>query len=153
MGRKTKAVKQAEEVEEMVDKERQRVLELLRTTDTYTVLLDPAIDSYLDTFRVYTLMYERWRDTGFRATMKFQNKNGAKNEIKHPLAQLVDTWSDKKMRALERLGMTNKALAKKVITGGTTVNTSTGEAEADPSSADPLKAHREKFKQLRDGHD
>lgn len=150
MGRKSKSQIEAEEIEQKVLYERNRVIEVLQQTDTYTILLDPLIDSYIDTFRVYEIMYKRWSDKGFPATQKFENKNGAKNEIKHPLAQLVDTWADKRTKSLERLGMTNKALSKKVITGGTTVNTNTGEAEADPESVDPIKAHRAKFQRLRE---
>ena len=37
-----------------------------------------------------------------------KNKAGATNEMKHPLAQQVETWNDKKNKMLESLGMTNK---------------------------------------------
>lgn len=131
MGRKTKKQKEVEEMAATVDAERNRVLEIMQKTDVYSILLDPLIESYLDAFRVYKVMYKRWSNAGFPETQSFTNKNGAKNAVKHPLSVQVDIWSEKKLRALERLGMTNKSLARRVITGGTTVDTTTGQAEIE----------------------
>lgn len=138
-----------EVVAEKVQAERERVLNTLKQTDTYTQLLDPLIDSYTETFRVYITMYDRWAAEGFPETEEHTNKAGATNEMKHPLAGLVDTWSEKRLKILERLGMTNKALSKKVITGGTTINTTTHEAEQSPNGEiDELAAHRQKWRRV-----
>lgn len=131
MGRKTKAQKEAIELEQSVDSERKRLLQIMQDADVYSIILDPLIESYIDTFRIYTLMYNRWADKGFPATAKYENKSGAINNVKHPLSVQVDIWSERKLKALEKLGMTNKALSQKVITGGTTVDTSTGTAEKE----------------------
>ena len=53
-------------------------------------------------------MFEEWKADGFAPTKTHQNKAGAVNEMKHPLAQQVETWNDKKNKILESLGMTNK---------------------------------------------
>lgn len=119
------------EIEQKVEAERKRILEILNDTDTYSILLDPMVESYLDIYRIYEKVYDEWQSAGFPFLYEYENKSGAINKVKHPLLAQVDTWSDKKMKALERLGMTNKALSKKVITGGTTINTNTGTAESD----------------------
>lgn len=146
MGRKTKAQKEAEEVIADVEAERKRLLFILEKTEIYSRLLDPLIEIYLDDFRVYKIMYKRWQDKGFPATQTYTNKNGAKNTVKHPLSVQVDIWSDKKIRALERLGMTNKALAQRVITGGTTVNVETHEAEKEVAGGSAVINFKRKWK-------
>lgn len=150
MGRKKKAVVEAEQLEKNVEAERVRLIEILQNSDTYTILLDPLIESYLDAFRVYKIMYKRWSDEGFPETIKYENKNGAKNAVKHPLSVQVDIWSEKKLKALERLGMTNKSIARRVVTGGTTVDTSTGHAEADPGNKSAVVSFKDKWKKKRD---
>ncbi|MDT7016353.1 P27 family phage terminase small subunit [Latilactobacillus curvatus] len=149
MGRKTKKQIATEEIEKKVITERSRVIEILNQTDTYSILLDPLIDSYIDAFRVYEIMYKRWCDKGFPETDVYENKNGAKNAVKHPLSVQVDIWSEKKLKALERLGMTNKSMARRVITGGTTVDTSTGHAEADPGNKSAVVNFKDKWKKKR----
>lgn len=150
MGRKKKAVVEAEKLEQNVEAERVRLLDILQKSDTYTILLDPLIESYLDAFRVYKIMYKRWSDEGFPETIKYENKNGAKNAVKHPLSVQVDVWSEKKIKALERLGMTNKSLSRKVVTGGTTVDTSTGQAEKEPGQKNAVVDFKDKWKKKRD---
>ncbi len=150
MGRKTKKQIAVEEIDEKARAERVRVLEILNQTDTYSILLNPLIDSYIDAFRVYETMYKRWRDKGFPETDVYENKNGAKNAVKHPLSVQVDIWSEKKLKALERLGMTNKSMSRRVITGGTTVDTSTGHAEADPGNKSAVVNFKDKWKKKRD---
>lgn len=149
MGRKTKRQKETEELEEKVIAERSRVIDILDKTDTYSMLLDPLIDSYMDAFRVYEIMYKRWSDKGFPETEIYENKNGAKNAVKHPLSVQVDIWSEKKLKSLERLGMTNKSMSRRVITGGTTVDTSTGHAEADPGNKSAVVNFKDKWKKKR----
>lgn len=146
LGRKSKAQKEVDEIAEKVEAERKRLLFILEKTDVYTQLLDPLIETYLDDFRVYTIMYKRWQDKGFPATETYVNKNGAKNAVKHPLSVQVDIWSDKKLKVLERLGMTNKALAQKVITGGTTVNVATHEAEKEVAGGSAVVNFKRKWK-------
>jgi len=57
----------------------------------------------------------------------------------------VDIWNEKKVKALEKLGMTNKALSKKVITGGTTVDTGTGVAEKETEAGNTLISFKKKW--------
>lgn len=146
MGRLTKRQKETQEIESKVDAERVRVIDVLKNTDVYSQLLDPMIETYLDDFRVYQIMYKRWSDKGFPETSTYTNKNGAKNTVKSPLSVQVDIWSEKKMKALQQLGMTNKSLAQKVITGGTTVNVSTHEAEKEVANGSSVIAFKNKWK-------
>lgn len=145
LGRKTKRQKEAEELEAKVDAERKRLLFILKKTDVFTPLLEPMIEAYIDSFRIYEIMYKRWSDKGFPETETYTNKAGATNKVKHPLSVQVDIWSEKKMKALEKLGMTNKSVFKKVITGGTTVDESTGHAEKEPESSDNLLDFNKKW--------
>ncbi|MCW3778503.1 terminase small subunit [Lactobacillus sp. PFC-70] len=147
MGRKTKRQVETEQLAEKVEAERKRLLFLLRDADVYSQILDPLIDSYLDTFEVYEIMYKRWKDKGFPETQVYENKNGAKNAVKHPLSVQVDIWSEKKLRALDKLGMTNKALMQRVVTGGSTIDTNTGNAESSASKPiDELQKRRERWR-------
>lgn len=147
MGRKTKKQVETEQLAEKVEAERKRLLFILKKADIYSQILDPLIDSYMNTFEVYEIMWKRWKDKGFPETQVYENKNGARNAVKNPLSVQVDIWSEKKLKALERLGMTNKAMTKRVITGGSTVDTSTGHAEQRPGEqVDELQARREKWR-------
>ncbi|KRN01448.1 hypothetical protein FD13_GL001042 [Levilactobacillus senmaizukei DSM 21775 = NBRC 103853] len=147
MGRKTKKQVETEQLAEKVEAERKRLLFILKKADIYSQILDPLIDSYMNTFEVYEIMWKRWKDKGFPETQVYENKNGARNAVKSPLSVQVDIWSEKKLKALERLGMTNKAMTKRVITGGSTVDTSTGHAEQRPGEqVDELQARREKWR-------
>jgi hypothetical protein len=92
-------------------------------------------------------MYDRWSEAGFPETKRYTNKAGATNQVKHPLAMQFDIWSDKKMKALERLGMTTKSLSTKVITGGSTINEQTGTVESQAQKpVDELAEHRKKWR-------
>ncbi|MGQ0421604.1 P27 family phage terminase small subunit, partial [Bacillus sp. HC-Mk] len=75
----------------------------------FPLTLDPLIESYLDIFEVYMTMFIEWKEKGFPPTQRHTNKAGATNNSKHPLAQQVETWADKKTKALDLLGLTNKA--------------------------------------------
>ncbi|MDF9622614.1 P27 family phage terminase small subunit [Bacillus cereus] len=90
------------------DEERKRIAKLLTDEGIFTPSLEPLLDNYLDAFIIYKSMFEEWREDGFSPTKTHQNKAGAINEMKHPLAQQVETWNDKKNKMLEALGMTNK---------------------------------------------
>lgn len=135
-----------DKVEKLVTAEKSRVLDIMQTGDIYNPILDPMIETYLDTFRVYTLLYRRWRKQAFPIETRHTNQGGNTNASKKVLAQEVEIWGDKKLRALERLGLTNKAIPVKVNTGGTTVNTR-GEVEDDPKEPpkDELQDWRKKF--------
>ena len=132
-------------VEELVTVEKSRVLDIMRTADIYNPILDPMIETYLDTFRVYTLLYRRWQRQAFPIETKHTNQGGSTNAAKKVLAGEVEVWGDKKLRALERLGLTNKALPTKISTGGTTVD-SRGNVEQKETETPPdeLDAWRKK---------
>ncbi|RBR57644.1 hypothetical protein EB32_01127 [Enterococcus faecalis] len=40
-------------IDEKVNHEKTRILEIMRKSDLYTITLDPLIESYLDIFEVY----------------------------------------------------------------------------------------------------
>ena len=125
--------------------EKDRVLKIMREADIYTRTLDPLFESYLDIFEIYQTMFIEWRDKGYPITQKYTNKSGATNNAKHPLAQQVETWSDKKMKALDALGLTNKTKSKGFVTGGSTAkydNIMTKPVEV----VDELAAHRSKWR-------
>lgn len=134
-------------VVEKTEAEKNRILKIMRDADIYTLTLDPLIESYLDIFEIYQTMYVEWKEKGFPATQRHTNKAGATNNSKHPLAQQVETWSDKKTKALDLLGLTNKSKASRIVTGGSSVKT--GEEMVKPatsSTVDELAAHRNKWR-------
>jgi phage terminase small subunit len=100
-------------VSEKTEVEKNRILKIMRDADIYTLTLDPLIETYLDAYEIYQTMYLEWKEKGFPATQRHTNKAGATNNSKHPLAQQVETWSQKKARYLELLGLTNKSKSGK----------------------------------------
>ena len=131
-------------VAEKTEAEKQRILKIMRDADIYTLTLDPLIESYLDIFEVYQTMFLQWKEKGYPATQRHTNKAGATNNSKHPLAQQVETWADKKTKALDLLGLTNKAKAGKIVTGGSSVREELKKPEQPP--VDELAAHRKKWR-------
>ncbi|MHC5215407.1 P27 family phage terminase small subunit [Enterococcus sp. LJL128] len=108
MGRKSKRQKLLDEALTEKDFERQRIEEILKSLGKYTPALHPLIEVYLDAFEVYHIKYSEWKDSGFKSTKQHTNKNGSRNEMKHPLAQQVEVWSDKKAKLLNQLGLDMK---------------------------------------------
>lgn len=131
-------------VAEKTEAEKQRILKIMRDADIYTLTLDPLIESYLDIFEVYQTMFLQWKEKGYPATQRHTNKAGATNNSKHPLAQQVETWADKKTKALDLLGLTNKAKAGKIVTGSSSVREEIKKPEQLPE--DELAAHRKKWR-------
>lgn len=130
-------------VEKTVE-EKERILDVMKSADIYTLTLDSLIETYLDTYEIYTTMYLRWKNKGFPETQRHTNKSGATNNSKHPLAQQVESWSDKKIKALEKLGLTNKSLDSKKVIGGPKVK---DELEKPVErKVDELQKHREKWR-------
>ena len=128
--------------------EKERVLKIMRDADIYTRTLDPLIENYLDVYEVYQTMFLQWKGKGFPATQRHTNKAGATNTSKHPLAQLVETWSDKRAKHLEMLGLSQKAASKgNKITGGSKVQDSI--MTKPPEVKDELAAHREKWRDAK----
>ncbi|QWI73076.1 P27 family phage terminase small subunit (plasmid) [Bacillus mycoides] len=121
------------------DEERKRIVNLLTDEGLFTPSLEPLIDNYLDAFIIYKTMFDEWKADGFAPTKTHKNKGGAVNEMKHPLAQQVETWNDKKNKMLEALGMTNK---------GKSVQKASKNEENNPSHEpkDELAAHRAKWR-------
>ncbi|HAR0842793.1 TPA: terminase small subunit, partial [Enterococcus faecium] len=74
------------------------------------------------------------------------NKSGATNQSKHPLAQQVETWADKKMKALDLLGLTNKAKTGRLIAGGSTARKDEEITRPEVKPVDELAAHRNKWR-------
>ena len=132
-------------VSEKTEAEKNRILKIMRDADIYTLTLDPLIESYLDIYEIYMTMYIQWKDKGFPATQRHTNKAGATNNSKHPLAQQVETWSDKKTKALDLLGLTNKSKAGKFVTGGSSVRKDE-EMEKPKEIVSELEAHRNKWR-------
>lgn len=130
---------------EKTEVEKQRILKIMRDAELYTLTLDPMIESYLDIFEIYQTMYIQWKNKGFPATQRHTNKAGATNNSKHPLAQQVETWADKKTKALDSLGLTNKGKAGKLITGGSSVRKNE-ELEKPKPVENELEAHRKKWR-------
>lgn len=128
---------------EMLDiaraEEENRIVNLLKDEGIFTPSLQPLIENYLDAFVIYKKMFEAWMDEGFPQTKLHENKAGAINEMKHPLAGQVETWLDKKNKMLESLGMTNK---------GKSVQKSEKSSENKESieQIDELAAHRKKWR-------
>jgi phage terminase small subunit len=132
-------------VAEKTESEKQRILKIMRDAEIYTLTLDPLIESYLDIFEVYMTMYIQWKEKGFPATQRHTNKAGATNNSKHPLAQQVETWADKKTKALDLLGLTNKSKPGKIVTGGSSVRKDEEMKKPEPV-VDELSAHRNKWR-------
>ena len=108
-GRKTKRQKILDEALIHKEFERKRIEEIMKSLGKFTPALNPLIEMYLDACEVYQIKYLEWKDTGFKSTKQHTNKNGARNEIKHPLAQQVEVWSDKKTKLLNQLGLDMKS--------------------------------------------
>ncbi|MCM3411472.1 P27 family phage terminase small subunit [Metabacillus litoralis] len=131
------------------EEEKQRILKIMRDADLYTLTLDPLIESYLDIFEIYQTMYIEWKEKGFPATQRHTNKAGATNNSKHPLAQQVETWADKKTKALDLLGLTNKSKPGKFVTGGSSVRKDEEMKKPEPVVEDELTAHRNKWRNTK----
>ncbi|EJU92519.1 TPA: terminase small subunit [Enterococcus faecalis] len=129
-----------------VNHEKTRILEIMRKSDLYTITLDPLIESYLDIFEVYQYKYMLWKEKGFPETQKTTNKAGATNNSKHPLAQQVEVWADKKMKALDLLGLTNKSKTGRQITGGSTARADEEMKRPEEKPVDELAEHRKKWR-------
>ena len=108
-GRKSKKQKIIEEALIQKDFEKQRIDEILKSLNKYTPALNPLIEVYLDVCEVYYIKYLEWKDTGFKSTKIHTNKNGSRNAIKHPIAQQVEVWLDKKTKLLNQLGLDLKS--------------------------------------------
>lgn len=132
-------------VADKTEGEKKRILKIMRDADIYTLTLDPLIESYLDIYEIYQTMYIEWKEKGFPATQRHTNKAGATNNSKHPLAQQVETWAEKKMKALDALGLNNKAKASRIVTGGSSVK-SNEEITKPAPVVDELAAHRNKWR-------
>jgi Phage terminase, small subunit len=132
-------------VAEKTETEKNRILKIMREADIYTLTLDPLIESYLDIYEIYMTMYIQWKEKGFPATQRHTNKAGATNNSKHPLAQQVETWSDKKTKALALLGLTNNKQPGKIVTGGSSVRKEEEMKKPEPVM-DELTAHRNKWR-------
>ena len=91
MARKSKK-KKLEELEKARIEERKSIKEKLEKEELYSPSIEPLIENYLDAFVIYKSMYEEWKKEGFPPTKLHENKAGAINEMKHPLAQHVETW-------------------------------------------------------------
>lgn len=134
-----------QEVIQKTDAEKQRILKIMRDAEIYTLTLDPLIESYLDIYEIYMTMFLQWKAKGYPATQRHTNKAGATNNSKHPLAQQVETWADKKTKALDLLGLTNRVKAGKQITGGSSVRNEEMQKPEAPK-VDELSAHRNKWR-------
>lgn len=126
--------------------EKNRILKIMQEADIYTRTLDPLFESYLDIYEIYQTMFIEWKEKGFPATQRHTNKAGATNNSKHPLAQQVETWSEKKMKALGELGLTNKIKPKNVVTGRTTARHDDVMTK-QPEVVDELAEHRKKWRE------
>jgi phage terminase small subunit len=135
-------------VAEKTEIEKQRILKIMRDAEIYTLTLDPLIESYLDIFEIYMTMLLQWKEKGYPATQRHTNKAGATNNSKHPLAQQVETWADKKTKALDLLGLTNKSKSGRQVTGGSSIHE--GEEMKKPKAVeDELSAHRKKWRNAK----
>lgn len=121
------------------DEERSRIKKMLTDDELFTPSIEPLIENYLDAFVIYKKMYDEWKEKGFPPTTLHENKAGAINEMKHPLAQYVETWNDRKNKMLDALGMTNKRkIAPKAE--------KSGEKSTKIQSIDKLQDHRDKWR-------
>ena len=125
--------------------QKQRVLKIIRDADIYNHALDPLIESYLDIFEIYQTMFIEWKEKGYPATQRHTNKAGATDNSKHPLAQQVERLADKKTKALDLLGLTNKSKPGKIVTGGSSVRTNEEMKKSEPMD-DEFAAHRKKWR-------
>lgn len=130
---------------EDTEAEKERILKVMREADIYTKTLDPLIESYLDIFEIYQTMFIEWRHKNFPTTQRHTNKNGSTNNVKHPLAQQVEVWADKKTKALDLLGLTNKGNRGNGITGGSTARQNETVERPEPV-VNELEAHRNKWR-------
>ncbi|MGE8080500.1 P27 family phage terminase small subunit [Peribacillus loiseleuriae] len=135
-------------VAEKTEAEKQRILKVMRDADIYTLTLDPLIESYLDIFEIYQTMFIEWKEKGFPSTQRHTNKAGATNNSKHPLAQQVETWADKKTKALDLLGLTNKGKTGNMITGGSSVRKDE-EMKKPLPVVNELEQHRAKWRNTK----
>lgn len=135
-------------IDKKVSIEKERILAIMRASDLYTITLDPLIESYLDIFEIYQYKFILWKEKGFPETQKFTNKSGATNQSKHPLAQQVETWADRKMKALDLLGLTNKSKSGKQITGGSTARQNEEITRPEEKQVDELAEHRNKWRKV-----
>lgn len=133
-------------VDEKITAEKARILHIMQLSDIYTITLDPLIESYLDIFEIYQYKFLAWKEKGFPETQKYTNKSGATNPAKHPLAQQVETWSDKKIKALDLLGLTNKATTGRKVTGGSTARKNEEITRPEEKPVDELAEHRNKWR-------
>lgn len=133
-------------IDQKVESEKKRVLEIMRKSDIYTITLDPLLESYLDIFEVYQYKYLLWKEKGFPETKTTKSADAAPKITKHPLAQQVEVWTDKKMKALDLLGLTNKSRMGRQITGGSTAKKNEEITRPEEKPVDELKAHREKWR-------
>ncbi|NSP11202.1 P27 family phage terminase small subunit [Enterococcus faecalis] len=108
-GRKSKKQKILDEALQHKEFERMRIIEILKSLGKFTPALNSLIEMYLDACEVYHIKYLEWKDSGFKSTKVHTNKNGSRNEIKHPLAQQVEVWSEKKTKLLNQLGLDMKS--------------------------------------------
>lgn len=133
-------------VDEKITTEKARILHIMQLSDIYTITLDPLIESYLDIFEIYQYKFIAWKEKGFPETQKHTNKSGATNPAKHPLAQQVETWADKKIKALDLLGLTNKATTGRKVTGGSTARKNEEITRPEEKPVDELAEHRNKWR-------
>ncbi len=133
-------------IDEKVCAEKQRILSIMLQSDIYIITLDPLIESYLDIFEIYQYKFLLWKEKGFPETRKYTNKSGATNLSKHPLAQQVEFWADKKMKALDYLGLTNKSTVGKKVTGGSTARKDEEIKRPEDRPIDELAEHRNKWR-------
>lgn len=132
-------------VAQKTEAEKERILQIMRKAEIYTLTLDPLIESYLDIFEIYQTMFIQWKEKGFPTTQRHTNKAGATNNSKHPLSQQVEVWTEKKTKALDALGLTNKGKIGRVVDGGSSVNKNE-EVEKPHKIENELEAHRNKWR-------
>lgn len=133
---------------EKTEAEKQRILKIMRDADIYTLTLDPLIESYLDAYEIYNLKHLEWKEKGCPETQRHTNKAGATNNSKHPLAQQVEVWFDKKLKCLEKLGLTSNAKLGKFVTGGSSVRKD-DEMKKPEAKVDELTSHRNKWRNAK----
>jgi uncharacterized protein len=125
--------------------EKSRILDIMRTTESYTPILDPMIEAYLDAFKNYRIMYSRWEKQGFPISKYRKSKDGTKIETKSILAEQVRTWDERRTKALEKIGLTAKSIPQTVKTGITTIDNEEKAAEPEETPPDDLQKFRSKF--------
>lgn len=137
----------AEIVAQNVAKERNRIIVLIDDPEKSGVMLASAIDSYLEIFEIYQTFYIDWKDKGFKAMEKHTNQSGHTNLQKHPLAQQVEVWTEKKLKAMDMLGLTAKHKVR--INPNDTVPPKNISNENLEEPKDELSLHRNKWKRAR----